>query len=197
LIEQKILYNINEFNNFKENYNKTIKTNFKNEINFENNYFFYFSLKSDYHYKLLNNFFSDYYNDNNNKNSINENISYDDYTAYFLSLFIRFNLQNKYNSIIDKNKISLFFSSNETYNIKVLTFYINSLNFKNYLLLESINLLFDCLPIILNEYNIIERTLKIFIKKYIKDNNININYFEFSLLISASNPLKISIENKF
>ena len=194
LIEQKILYNINEFNNFKENYNKTIKTNFKNEINFKNNYFFYFSLKSDYHYKLLNNFFSDYYNDNNNKNSTNENISYDDYTAYFLSLFIRFNLQNKYNSIIDKNKISLFFSSNETYNIKVLTFYINSLNFKNYLLLESINLLFDCLPIILNEYNIIERTLKIFIKKYIKDNNININYFEYFyritfMILEISNDL--------
>ena len=194
LTEQKILYNVNEFNKFKENY-KTIISNYKNEINLEKNYFFNFSLKSDYQHKLLINLFKEYYNDNNkNKNSTNESLTYDDYTAYFLSLFIRFNLQNKYNSIIDINKISLFFSSNDNYNIKVLTFYIFSLNFKNYLILESINLLFDNLPIIINDYNIIEKTLKIFIKKYIKDNNININYFEYFyritlMILEISNDL--------
>ena len=107
---------------------------------------------------LFNEFFSKYFS---------LSLNYDDFTAYILAFFIKFN----FDKIMSNNKllISNFFSSFSSLAIKVLYYYINNFNFKNYNLLEALHLIFNYLPLI-NKKQIIEKVISIFANKYIIDN---------------------------
>ena len=101
---------------------------------------------------------------------INSIITYDDYTSYIISIFIRYSL-NK----LDKKQISNYLSQSSPFNIKVLTYFIESFHFKNYDICEALHLIFDILPFN-NEKEIIDRIIKIIIEKYVLDNFNNEKY---------------------
>ena len=95
-------------------------------------------------------------------------LNYDDFIAYICSLFLRVQFDNIMN--LDKLSISNFFSSFSPFNIKVLNYYIESFNYKNHNIIESLHMLFYYLPQISNTEQIIDKILQVFSKKYIKDN---------------------------
>ena len=135
--------------------------------------------------KDINNIINDFFNIN-----FSVSLNYDDFSAYILAHFIKL----KFDEIVVNNKltISKFFSSFTSYSLKALYYYINTINFKNYSILEALHLVFYYLPIINNE-QIIEKIINIFCVKYTNDNfktnDININNYINEYFIKLSNMI--------
>ena len=133
----------------------------------------------------INNIINDFFNIN-----FSVSLNYEDFSAYILAYFIKL----KFNEIMINNKLtlSLFFSSFTSYSLKVLYYYINTINFKNYSILEALHLVFYYLPLINNE-QIIEKIIDTFCMKYTNDNfktnDINVNNSINEYFIKLSNMI--------
>jgi len=165
LEENNLIISAREFNHLKDK----IKINDKDDNNIIDsnlmNYFTDFPLiyEENDKEKIIKKFLSQFIVNNSN-------LTYDDYTSYIISLFIRYSL-NK----LDKNQISNYLSQSSPFNIKVLTYFIESFHFKNYDIYEALHLIFDILPFV-NENEIINRIINIIIGKYVLDNFSNEKY---------------------
>jgi len=217
-IKKNIIPQAKDFIKYKEIYINNNKYNSQNsnvqkDLNKEKRYIYnltYFpqlfknendSFKENDIEKIFNDFFS---------KNFSLSLNYDDFTAYILAFFIRLHFKK----IISNNKLILshYFSSFTSFSIKVLTYYINNLNFKNYNILEALHLLFHYLPLI-NNRQVIEKIINIFSNKYIQDNfyidDLNFNSFvneffvklsqmivEISFSIKEENNIQMQINNK-
>ena len=175
-IKNNVILEAKDFIAYKEKYIKNSmyisenQNNNKKDINKEKRYIYnlpYFPLllkdkNNNFNEEDINNLFNEFFN-----KYFSLSLNYDDFTAYILAFFIKF----QFDKIMSNNKIliSNFFSSFSSLAIKVLYYYINNFNFKNYNILEALHILFNYLPLI-NKKQVIEKIINIFTSKYIIDN---------------------------
>ena len=115
-------------------------------------------------------------------------ITYDDYLAYEIALFII-----KYRTILDKDKISLMITTTKPFNIKVLFYFIDTYSFSKVSIIEALSLI-NMTDIFTLDEQIKERSMRMFASKYTKDNESylsNDNVFNLSLMI-----IEVSLNNK-
>ena len=106
-------------------------------------------------------------------------ITYDDYLAYEIALFII-----KYRTILDKDKISLMITTTKPFNIKVLFYFIDTYSFSKVSIIEALSLI-NMTDIFTLDEQIKERSMRMFASKYTKDK------------ISVSISGKVTDFNKF
>ena len=211
--KKEILPEIKDFINYKDIFiknninlrtNEIIKCLIPNKVKrFKYNYKYFPKLfKSQ---KEIKSIFDDFFSQN-----FDLSLNYDDFTASILAFFIKF----KFEKIMNTNKLAIsnFFSSFSPFNIKVLYYYINNLNLKNYSILEALHYVFNFLPFV-NSIPVIDKVINIFVTKFISDNfiiedeNMNIivtEYFtklcnmikEISISILEDNDVQKQINNK-
>ena len=93
-----------------------------------------------------------------------DNITYENYIAFEMARFIRTNLKQ-----LKRDKLGDYLCSGKPFNIIVVTYFINSFDFKNLHILDCLRLLFNELPLI-GEGQIIGRIIQIFGSRYHKEN---------------------------
>ena len=93
-----------------------------------------------------------------------DNLTYENYIAFEMARFIRTNLKQ-----LKREKLGDYLCSGKPFNIIVVTYFINSFDFKNLHILDCLRLLFNELPLI-GEGQIIGRIIQIFGSRYHKEN---------------------------
>ena len=164
--ENIIIDSIKKYNSLKKKY---IEQNKKN-INFDeskNNLLFFITTSK--------------------KEKLSE-IDYNSYISFEIAYFIRLNIQ-----FLSIEKIKFYLYDENPLNSKILYHYINSFNFKNKNILDSLRILFAELPNLLNN-NILEKVIQIFGEKFYEENknqifNIDNGYYLSFYLIELNNNL--------
>ena len=116
-------------------------------------------------------------------------IDYTSYIAFEISNFIRLN-----NKFLSTKKMQNYLFDENPLNLKILYYYINSFDFKNKNIYDSLKVLFQELPSFPDE-NITDRVIKIFGKKLYEENqneigNIDNAYYIAFSLIELNNNFK-------
>ena len=109
-------------------------------------------------------------------------ICYEDYTAFEMARFIRTNIKE-----ILRERAGDYLCSGKPFNIKVLTYFINSFEFEKINILEAMRKLFNELPLS-GEAQAIDRVVQIFGEKFQRENPSDLKnpdhcyYLSFALL---------------
>ena len=109
-------------------------------------------------------------------------ITYEDYTAFEMARFLRTNIKE-----IVRERAGDYLCSGKSFNIKVLTHFINSFEFENINILEAMRKLFNELPLS-GEAQAIDRVVQIFGVKFQRENPNDLKnpdhcyYLSFALL---------------
>ena len=109
-------------------------------------------------------------------------ISFEDYTAFEMARFLRTNIKD-----IIRDKAGDYLCSGKPFNIKVLTYFINSFDFEKINILEAMRKLFLELPLS-GEAQAIDRVVQIFGEKFHRENPKELKnpdhcyYLSFALL---------------
>ena len=123
-------------------------------------------------------------------------LTYEDYTAFEVSRFIRTNIKK-----LIRERVGDYLCSGKKFNIKVLTNFINSFDFTNHNLLESMRVLFYELPLS-GEAQVIDRVVQTFGEKFHKQNPHELKnpdfcyYLAFSILQLNTDLHRDEVENK-
>ena len=184
---------INDYNNnmIKEDYSSLISEEDNTNMNQIKKY--YFSNDSEFkNQKIKEGFFKEKSNNilffiKNQKKELLPELNYNAYISFEIAYFIRLNIKHLSSEVI-KN----YFYNENNFSLKSLCYYIQSFNFKNKNILESLRILFSELPT-LSEDNIIDKVIQIFGEKFYEQNqnqlgkNIDNGYYLSFCLIELNN----------
>ena len=125
-----------------------------------------------------------------------QNLNFDDYTAFEMSRFIRTNLKK-----LTREKVGDYLCSGKPFNIKVLTYFINSFDFSNHNILDAMRVLFYELPLS-GEAQVIDRVVQTFGERFHRQNPHELKnpdhcyYLAFSILQLNTDLHRDEVENK-
>ena len=123
-------------------------------------------------------------------------LNFDDYTAFEMSRFIRTNIKN-----LNRERVGDYLCSGKPFNIKVLTYFINSFDFSNHNILDAMRVLFFELPLS-GEAQVIDRVVQTFGERFHRQNPEELKnpdfcyYLAFSLLQLNTDLHRDEVENK-
>ena len=123
-------------------------------------------------------------------------LTFDDYTAFEMARFIRTNIKK-----LNREKVGDYLCSGKPFNIKVLTYFINSFDFSNHNILDAMRVLFYELPLS-GEAQVIDRVVQTFGEKFHRQNPHELKnpdycyYLAFSLLQLNTDLHRDEVENK-
>ena len=123
-------------------------------------------------------------------------LNFDDYTAFEMARFIRTNLKK-----LNRERVGDYLCSGKPFNIKILTYFINSFDFSNHNILEAMRILFYELPLS-GEAQVIDRVVQAFGEKFHKQNPHELKnpdfcyYLAFALLQLNTDLHREEVENK-
>ena len=123
-------------------------------------------------------------------------LSFEDYTAFEMARFIRTNLKK-----LIRERVGDYLCSGKAFNIKVLTYFINSFDFSNNNILDAMRVLFYELPLS-GEAQVIDRVVQTFGEKFHRQNPNELKnpdfcyYLAFSLLQLNTDLHRDEVENK-
>jgi brefeldin A-inhibited guanine nucleotide-exchange protein len=123
-------------------------------------------------------------------------LTFDDYSAFEMARFIRTNLKK-----LNREKVGDYLCSGKPFNIKVLTYFINSFDFSNHNILDAMRVLFYELPLS-GEAQVIDRVVQTFGEKFHRQNPHELKnpdycyYLAFSLLQLNTDLHRDEVENK-
>ena len=123
-------------------------------------------------------------------------LTFDDYTAFEMARFIRTNLKK-----LNRERVGDYLCSGKPFNIKVLTYFINSFDFSNKNILDAMRVLFYELPLS-GEAQVIDRVVQTFGEKFHRQNPHELKnpdfcyYLAFSLLQLNTDLHRDEVENK-
>ena len=123
-------------------------------------------------------------------------LTFDDYTAFEMARFIRTNLKK-----LNRERVGDYLCSGKPFNIKVLTYFINSFDFSNHNILDAMRVLFYELPLS-GEAQVIDRVVQTFGEKFHRQNPHELKnpdycyYLAFSLLQLNTDLHRDEVENK-
>ena len=123
-------------------------------------------------------------------------LNFDDYTAFEMSRFIRTNLKK-----LNRERVGDYLCSGKPFNIKVLTYFINSFDFSNHNILDAMRVLFYELPLS-GEAQVIDRVVQTFGEKFHRQNPHELKnpdfcyYLAFSILQLNTDLHRDEVENK-
>ena len=152
LSSYKLILTENEFNSEESNChsNKTINVKMLSPFDFPNTKFYFFSLRE----------------------SLTEIITYSDYIAYEIALFMV-----KYNKYIYQQKVKVIISSAKPFFIKIVYYIINVMNYANMNLSEAFYSFCEYLPIDICDDQSASRAMRILANKYAKDNGYTFDMY--------------------
>lgn len=157
LIAEKLIISEEEYNYIKENQHELTEEE-KEFLSKTEQEIFQVCFTSSNNYGLY------YISKYSNKLSASIKLSYEDFTAFELARFIRSNIKG-----LSRDSVGSFLCSSKKFNLKVLTHFMNSFNFKGIHILDALRLLFTELPLI-GEGQIIDRIVQLFGSRYHKEN---------------------------
>ena len=123
-------------------------------------------------------------------------LTYEDYTAFEVARFIRTNLKK-----LIRERVGDYLCSGKAFNIKVLTYFINSFDFSEHNLLDAMRVLFYELPLS-GEAQVIDRVVQTFGEKFHRQNPHELKnpdfcyYLAFSILQLNTDLHRDEVENK-
>ena len=123
-------------------------------------------------------------------------LNFDDYTSFEMARFIRTNLKK-----LNRERVGDYLCSGKPFNIKVLTYFINSFDFSNHNILDAMRLLFYELPLS-GEAQVIDRVVQTFGEKFHRQNPQELKnpdfcyYLAFSILQLNTDLHRDEVENK-
>ena len=123
-------------------------------------------------------------------------LTFDDYTAFEAARFIRTNIKK-----LIRDRVGDYLCSGKDFNKKVLTYFINSFDFSQHNLLDSMRVLFYELPLS-GEAQVIDRVVQTFGEKFHKQNPHELKnpdfcyYLAFSILQLNTDLHREEVENK-
>ena len=123
-------------------------------------------------------------------------LSFEDYTAFEMARFIRTNVKK-----LIRERVGDYLCSGKAFNIKVLTYFINSFDFSNHNILDAMRVLFYELPLS-GEAQVIDRVVQTFGEKFHRQNPNELKnpdfcyYLAFSLLQLNTDLHRDEVENK-
>ena len=123
-------------------------------------------------------------------------LNFDDYTAFEMARFIRTNIKK-----LNRERVGDYLCSGKPFNIKVLTYFINSFDFSNHNILDAMRVLFFELPLS-GEAQVIDRVVQTFGEKFHRQNPEELKnpdycyYLAFSLLQLNTDLHRDQLENK-
>ena len=123
-------------------------------------------------------------------------LNFDDYTAFEMSRFIRTNIKK-----LNRERVGDYLCSGKPFNIKVLTYFINSFDFSNHNILDAMRVLFFELPLS-GEAQVIDRVVQTFGERFHRQNPEELKnpdfcyYLAFSLLQLNTDLHRDEVENK-
>ena len=123
-------------------------------------------------------------------------LTFDDYTAFEMARFIRTNLKK-----LNRERVGDYLCSGKPFNIKILTYFINSFDFSNHNILDAMRVLFYELPLS-GEAQVIDRVVQTFGEKFHRQNPHELKnpdfcyYLAFSLLQLNTDLHRDEVENK-
>ena len=123
-------------------------------------------------------------------------LNFDDYTAFEMARFIRTNIKK-----LNRERVGDYLCSGKPFNIKVLTYFINSFDFSNHNILDAMRVLFFELPLS-GEAQVIDRVVQTFGEKFHRQNPEELKnpdfcyYLAFSLLQLNTDLHRDEVENK-
>jgi len=136
------------------------------------------------------NYSSLFSNQNPNMNYINnldkdqlQELTYEDFYAREIAIFLKINLKD-----VNKQSLGAFLGGAKPLNQKILEYFIDSYNFKNFHILEAMRVLFSDFNLV-GEGQIVDRIVKFFGQKYHKDNPTTFKipdvayYLAFSIML--------------
>ena len=123
-------------------------------------------------------------------------LNFDDYTAFEMARFIRTNIKK-----LNRERVGDYLCSGKPFNIKVLTYFINSFDFRNHNILDAMRVLFFELPLS-GEAQVIDRVVQTFGERFHRQNPDELKnpdfcyYLAFSLLQLNTDLHRDEVENK-
>ena len=123
-------------------------------------------------------------------------LNFDDYSSFEMARFIRTNIKK-----LNRERVGDYLCSGKPFNIKVLTYFINSFDFSNHNILDAMRVLFFELPLS-GEAQVIDRVVQTFGEKFHRQNPHELKnpdfcyYLAFSLLQLNTDLHRDEVENK-
>ena len=123
-------------------------------------------------------------------------LTFDDYSAFEMARFLRTN-----NKKLNRDRVGDYLCSGKPFNIKVLTYFINSFDFSDHNILDAMRVLFYDLPLS-GEAQVIDRVVQTFGEKFHRQNPHELKnpdycyYLAFSLLQLNTDLHRDEVENK-
>ena len=123
-------------------------------------------------------------------------LNFDDYTAFEMARFIRTNIRK-----LNRERVGDYLCSGKPFNIKILTYFINSFDFSNHNILDAMRVLFYELPLS-GEAQVIDRVVQAFGEKFHKQNPHELKnpdfcyYLAFALLQLNTDLHREEVEKK-
>lgn len=149
------------------------------------------------------NYSSLFFNPNSNMNYLNNlekdqliELSFEDFYAREIAIFLKLNLKE-----INKQSLGAFLGGAKPLNQKILEFFIDSYNFKNFHILEAMRILFSDFNLV-GEGQIVDRIVKFFGQKYHKDNPTTFKipdvayYLSFSIMLLQTDLHRPEVDKK-
>ncbi len=159
-------------------------------------------IEKDNHLNPLN-YSSLFFNQNPKMNYINYldkdqllELTYDDFYAKEIAIFLKVNLKE-----INKQNLGAFLGGAKNLNQKILEYFIDSYNFKNFHILEAMRVLFSDFNLV-GEGQIVDRIVKFFGQKYHKDNLTTFKipdvayYLAFSIMLLQTDLHRPEVDKK-
>jgi len=142
-------------------------------------------------------------NSNSNMNFLNnldkdqlQELSYDDFYSREIAIFLKVNLKE-----INKQSLGTFLGGAKNLNQKILEYFIDSYNFKNFHILEAMRILFSDFNLV-GEGQIVDRIVKFFGQKYHRDNPTTFKipdvayYLAFSIMLLQTDLHRPEVDKK-
>lgn len=149
------------------------------------------------------NYSSLFFNPNSNMNYLNNldkdqllELTFEDFYAREIAIFLKLNLKD-----INKQSLGEFLGGAKHLNQKILEFFIDSYNFKNFHILEAMRILFSDFNLV-GEGQIVDRIVKFFGQKYHKDNPTTFKipdvayYLAFSIMLLQTDLHRPEVDKK-
>lgn len=204
LIEQKMIFDETTFNSIKEKYIEIATTNplaLKDFLNEHNSELTSLIIENKYIHTIMQLPFV------STPNALVfllytlsldeiQALSYKDYQAFEMARFVRSS-----NKLLKRDLVGNFLCSGKPFNVKTVTYFIDSFSFRGVHILEALRALFSELPLI-GEGQIVDRIVQIFGQKYHRENpnelkNPDMSYYiSFSIIMLNTDLHRDEVEKK-